>query len=205
MHEAAFAKAALPAPARVLGLNLRPFSLAHELWLIREQNPLSIHHSGDLTIETLKAALPEAVLICAQRHEEIRAMSRDLFIGLKLWLWRRRLRDLDGDAELAAFLEYRTLGTLNFPDEPADGEPGRELGAPLLLTLHAHVMSLGHSESLAWDYPYGLAQMRFAAAAEMQNRLKIKNRFEAAHDQAFAEWEKQHPGNTLKFEGGRNA
>lgn len=205
MHEAAFSQAALPAPARVLGLSLRPFSLGHELWLTREQNPFALSASP-AGMGALLIALPEAVLLCSQRFAEIAAMNHDRWLGLKLWLWRRRLQRLNLGTELAAFLEYRTRGSLGFPDEPPESnERGRQLGAPLLLTLHAFAMSLGNSESAAWDYPYGLAQMRYAAAAELEGRLRIKNKFEVAHDEGFAEWEKEHPGSTLKMESKENS
>jgi len=209
MHTAVFAQAALPAPVRVLGLRLRPYSLGHELWLAREQNPLALS-CDRCPMSSVLQALPQAVLACAQTFPEIEGMRRDRLLPLKFILWNFRLRRCNFAAELAAFLEYRTRGTLCFPDEPPDplDNPGRPVGAPLLLSLHAFVLTLGTAEishygPSAWDYPYGLAQMRYATALEVEGRWKIKNRIEAAHDAAAAEWEATHPGSTLKLEGSK--
>lgn len=200
MHDAAYSQAALPAPARVLGLNLRPYSLGHELWLIREQNPLAVQ-SGETVASKLVAALPAAVLFCSQTFEQISAMNRDRFISLKLWLWNLRLRRHDGLSELASFLEYRTRGSLAFPDEPADGrQSSRPLGAPFLLSLYNYLRAAGDTDSGAWNHPYGLAQMRYAAWLETEGHLKIKNAFDIEHDRAFEEWEKANPGSSLKME-----
>jgi hypothetical protein len=197
MHEAAFSQAALPAPARVLGLNLKPYSLGHELWLTREQNPLSLSFNGQ-NAAVLVSGLPAASLICSQNFAQIHAMNGDFWIGLKLKLWSCRLKKLNLATELAAFLEYRTRGTLAFPDEPASGEKGRAFGAPLLLCLFEFVRRNTSTDAEAWDYPYGLAQMRYAAWLESEGRFKIKNAHETEHDRAFAEWEKANPGNAME-------
>lgn len=205
MHEAALSQAALPAPARILGLTLRPFSLGHELWLVREQNALALHSTADASPVKLIQDLPQAVLFCCQTFAEIQAMNKDRFIGIKLRLWNHRLRRRNLAQELSAFLEYRTRGTLAFPDEPPDStQRGRTLGAPLLLSLY-EFMAAKVGEIAAWDYPYGLAQMRYAAHLEGEGRLKIKNRYEVEADDAFSEWEKANPESTLFVEGMRHA
>src|SRR2546426_11127910 len=89
MHEALLSRAALPAPAIVLGLRLRPFSLGHYLWLEREQ-------ISDLQISNLKSAiesLPAAVLICSQSWTQLtRVPGFDPLLSLKMWLWGRAIR-----------------------------------------------------------------------------------------------------------------
>lgn len=204
MHDAAFSKAALPATARVLGLTLKPYSIGHELWLLREGNPLALNADGGSYEDFLKA-LPQAVVCCSQSHGE--NCRGDWLLALKFFIWFFRIRKSNFAVELAAFAQYRTLGTRFFPNEPPDASEtkGRPLGQPLLLGLHQLVLSLGESEwrqygNSAWDYPYGLAQMRYAARAEMDGRLKIKNAVEVAEDDALQEWEKAHPESTLKKE-----
>ena len=84
MHEPLFARAARPAPAIVLGLLLRPFSIGHATLLHREDNPLA---EG---FESTPEQLAEAALICSQTWAESLKMPFDPLISLKLWLWRRR-------------------------------------------------------------------------------------------------------------------
>jgi hypothetical protein len=195
VHEAQYSQAVLPSPARVLGLNLRPYSLGHELWLIREQNPLAV--SIEAGAAAMAASLPAAALICSQTFREIVGMNRDRLIAFKLRLWHIRLKRANFGRELSAFLDYRNKGTLAFPDESPDGNGGRSFGAPLLLSMH-QFLRRQMSDADAWDYPYGRAQMEYAAWLESEGRLKIKNRFEIEHDRSFAEWEKQNPGSTLE-------
>ena len=101
MHEPALSRAALPAPVVCLGMLLRPYSLGHELWLIRESNA-ALRGSID--------GLPAAVLICSQTWDELKAMRSDHLLSLKLWLWKRRTRKLNRETELSAFLSYRAEG-----------------------------------------------------------------------------------------------
>ncbi len=197
MHEAAYAQAALPAPARVLGLNLKPYSLGHELLLIRENNPLSTV-SGVVNTGDLIDALPAAAMFCHQNFTQNLAMNGDRFIGLKLWLWNKRLGRFNGLSELAKFIEYRRAGTLSLPDEAASSQPSRPPGAPFLLSLHQFIRRYTATDAEAWDYPYGHAQLRFAAWLESEGRMKVKNRFELEHDRSFAEWEKENPNSTLE-------
>lgn len=202
MHEAAFAQAALPAPARVLGLTLRPFSLGHELWLIREQNTLALN-ADPASLGKLMTALPQAVLCCAQTHLE-NSGRWDLLALPKFLIWSWEIRKFNLAQELIKFRDYRKSGSTAFPDEPADSTEGkrRSLGQPLLLAFHHYIINLGSAEwsqygKSPWDYPYGLAQMRYSAAAELDGRLKIKNAAEMAEDKAMKEWEAKHPESTL--------
>ena len=111
MHEALLARAARPAPAIVLGLLMRPFSIGHHVLLIREGNPLA--ESNDAS--AVKVA--EAALICSQSWEENARMPFDPLIGFKLWIWKRRVKAKIGNmaAELLNFIQYRNEGSLEFP------------------------------------------------------------------------------------------
>src|ERR1039458_4287756 len=91
MHEAALAQAALPAPTSILGLPLQAYSLGHELFLIREGNPLAAANR-ETKANLDERDLVQAVLICCHSFEECRRLHTDWLMGLKLWLWRRRLK-----------------------------------------------------------------------------------------------------------------
>ncbi len=190
MHEAALSRAALPAPTVCLGMLLRPYSLGHELWLLREESPIAASTLSPATSSIL-AALPAAVLICCQTWDQLSRMRHDRILGLKLWIWNRRMRKLDFARELKTFCDYRAEGLLEFPPseiERPDRTPGRLPGAPFILSLQQWLqVTFRLSEAAAWDYPVGLAKMRWAAHWEREGGFDIYNRHEAEHDIAVAQ------------------
>jgi hypothetical protein len=187
MHEAAFARAALPAPCQVLGMALKPFSLGHEVYLERENR----YPKPETRILETPLSLIKAVLICCQSWEELQGMTSDWLLDLKLWIWKRRLRKTDWPGELRAFEVYRQEGSLEFPlsdiVRPGSGSGPRPPGTPFLLRLHQFlVIRMRMEEVEAWDYPLGLAKMQWAAYWEEEGGLQIYNWQDAEHD-AFVE------------------
>jgi hypothetical protein len=191
MHEPLLARAALPAPTIVLGLTLRPYSIGHELYLQREVS----NQPGKAEEGLIRAAL-----ICCQTWNECRAMGSDFFILLKLAIWRRRRKirasKFDFEKELATFARYRLEGSLAFPPSdvlrPDRGAPPRLPGSPFLLRLQQFLMLEFHlSEARAWDYPLGLAQMRYAAFYEEKGGCDIYNQQNADFDAFIAEQERK--------------
>ena len=184
MHEPALARAALPAPTVCLGMLLRPYSLGHELWLIRESNA---------ALRGAVEGLPAAVLICSQTWTELESMRRDWLLPLKLALWKRRTRRADLQKELCKFATYRTEGLLEFPlSEVSRPDCGtqRLSGAPFILRLQQWLMlHLRLTEAQAWDYPAGLATMRWATHYEAEGSLQIRNAHEIEFDHFVAEQE----------------
>lgn len=184
MHEPLLAQAALPEPVACFGLMLRPFSLGHELALVRSENPLSIVSPGEtVTREDLAAA----AYICCQPWAEISGKTRSRFLfAFKQWAWRRRTRNLDFDAELAAFKVYQLQHSAAFPPSEvrrAGVTYARQSGSPYLLVLHQFIVErLKLSEDQAWDYPLGLAKMRRQASLEEEGKIEIKNQQEADFD-----------------------
>lgn len=190
MHAAALARAALPAPTVILGMLMRPYSLGHELYLIREGSPLV----GDSIFADVNFGhLRTAVFICCQTWDENRRAPFDMLIKFKLWLWERRIKKAVLPIEIEKFRAYRREGSQEFPPSDIvrpDREQGRLPGAPFLLRLQQWLMlRLGLSESAAWDYPYGLAQMRFAAYWEDEGCYEVKNEHEAEFERFIAEQE----------------
>lgn len=199
MHEAALAQAALPAPTVVLGLLLRPYSLGHELFLIREGNCVgnAVASIGGKPPEMRD--LVEAVLICCQTFAEAKAMNRDWFFELKMKLWGRRLKKVDVAVELGKFRAYLDQGSLEFPisrmPRPGVRTSGRMAGAPFLLRLHQFLVTrLGLNEAAAWDYPYGLAKMQWSAYWEAEGGLDLYNEHEEQFDAFVAAQEALLPG-----------
>jgi hypothetical protein len=167
---------------------MRPFSIGHSLLLVREDNPL---YEGK---DASPRALAEAALLCSQTWTESQRMPFDPLIGFKMWLWRRRCRKANLGLELQTFLEYRDSGSLELPisDTPRPTSQsrtqGRPPGSPFLLRLQQFLMlKCGLGEIAAWDYPLGLAQMRWAAYWEEQDALDIYNHIDAEIDRSHAE------------------
>ena len=188
MHEPLLSRAAKPTPVSVLGLLLRPFSLGHLLCLIREGNPLAFGNDGK------PQDLAGAVLICSQTWKELERMPFDPLIGLKLWIWRRRVKRMNLGRELAAWVEYREAGSLEPPlsqvAKPSQGPAPRLPGSPFLLRIHQWLMlHLRLTEAEAWDYPYGLAKFRWCAFWEQEQGLEVYNEHDAEFDRFVAEQE----------------
>lgn len=186
MHEAAFAKAALPAPAVILGLPMRPYSIGHELWLTRQKNPLA--GQGDCS----RAQLEEAALVCSESWAGAREMNRDWLMipKIKLWKWRMRKESTARAVEL--FRNYRAEGSITFPNESPNrgGQASRIPGAPFLLRLIRFLMDQNRlKESECLDYPLGLAHMHYCAYWESQGALEVYNEHDATRDAWIAEME----------------
>jgi hypothetical protein len=182
---------------------MRPYSLGHELHLLREDNPLV---SGGINANPRREDLAQAVLVCSQTFEECRRMNSDWLLPLKGWLWRRRVRKLPTGPHVQAFLEYRQDGMREFPPSStprSDSSPGRPAGAPFLLRLYQFLVVEMHMPTVyqhpltnevltPWDHPFGLAQMQFATHWEERGSFDIYNYHDAVHDEAarkLDEWE----------------
>lgn len=201
MHEAALARAACCEPPVVMGMLLRPLSIGHVL---------RFHAAGiidDIGYAGIKPEnLTAAVLICCQSWSQSSAMRQDWLLGFKLWLWRRRVAALSKAAlkatpgrpyivqEADKFNAYLRDGSAELPisDTPRAGkqESTRSMGSPYLLRLQQWVMTtLGLDEAAAWDYPFGLAKMRWAVYFEEKGALDIYNEADESFDRYIAEHE----------------
>ena len=183
MHEEILYRAACPAPAVVMGLLLRPYSLGHDLRLTGLGNPL--HNSDSATPRQLS----EAVLICSQGWRETERMPWDFLLSFKMWHWRRRVRvwQCKAETELARFIQYRNEGSLEFPPsgviDPSRPGGTKVAGAPFVLRLHHFlVMHLRLTEAEAWDYPLGLAKCRWGCYWEEYGDAALYNEMEASAD-----------------------
>lgn len=194
MHEAALAQAALPVPSRILRLPLLPYSLGHELFLIRCGNPLvclSEPEFDQLPIARQIEAISLAALACCQTWRE-NTTQRHRW----LWLWHFLNRRANWALAIADFRNYREAGGLAFKAELPSGEhtgPVRFLGAPELLILYqfilAHIPASQWPTPCAWDFPLSLARMHKQCADEQAGGLEIYNYRQWAHDKYVAEQE----------------
>lgn len=190
MHTAAFSLAALPPPTVILGLLMRPYSLGHELYLIREGNSFATNSPSFVD-------LPAAALICCQSWEENHRMPGDLLIGMKLALWKWRIRKMNLAQQALMFRQYQEAGSYEFPVSTIPKPDNKErktrlVGSPFILRLHQWLMlTFRMSEAEAWNYPYGLAKCRWACFWESEGGLDIYNAHDQAHDEFVARMEAQ--------------
>ncbi len=195
MHELLLARAAWPNPVVVTGLLLTPYSIGHDLRLIKLGNPLAVSNGA-----TAWEQLNTAAMICHQTWRECEHMPWDPFIRLKLWLWKRRRRKCDFKTELEKFIVYRDAGSLEFPpggiapnDRPT---PPRPPGCPFLLRLYQFVHSHWNEADAKqfdtpWDYPLGLAKCIYGAHLEEHGCWEIYGDLEAKIDASIMEMEKK--------------
>jgi hypothetical protein len=182
MHEPLLASAALPQPKIIFGLLAkRYYSLGHELFLIRENNPLVT--GGEVKREHIQ----RAAWICASTWTELFSEHDSFGSHFKRWIWRMRTKRSSQEVATAEFHSYRDAGLLQFPHSeiprPVDRhtQTTRAPGSPFLLRLHSFVMThLRLSEAEAWDYGAGLAKMRWQCHWEQEGGLDIANEHDAS-------------------------
>lgn len=185
MHEPLVANAALPAPVRICGFELKPYSLGHELWLIREKSPFLFGGKVE------PGHIFEAILICTSTFEQMRRLRHSYTYLLQLWLVKRRVRkaapsEAHIQAEADRFSNYQREGSVTLPhsDTVRPGrDSGRDPGTPVILRLHQFLTTtLRLSQEEAWDYPVGLARMQWAAYYETKGLYEVKNWFDCEVD-----------------------
>jgi hypothetical protein len=180
MHEFLFADAARPSDRVVLKLLMRPYSVGHELLLLKQRNPL-LSPSFDALLESRKReAVLQAANVCNQTWAE------NLFTPGTWWekrryrrnweKWDLAVQDVDWETEIMAMRDYMSKGSLGPPIEVADGPAGRAPGAPFhagLIQFLINTLRLPHVE--VCDYPFGLAKFHYYTHAEAQGAIKIIN------------------------------
>jgi hypothetical protein len=190
MSDMAFADAARPTPWNILRIPLLPYSLGHELLLIRSRNLLLLEPAefGKLRRHEQVAAVMRAVMICARSWEENK--QADKWLGL--WTWRIRRENFS--LAIADFRNYRregaTMPTLNRNQDPES--KGRELGSPYLARLTAYAAScFGQG---CYDQPLGQLQWMYFAEMERDGCVEVEN----ASERQIREEIEQHQADYQK-------
>ena len=188
MHELLLSQAALAASPKICGRYLRPFSLGHLLYLIRENSPFVFVGTP------LPQDVFEAVWICSSTWDLLAKAQDSVTYLPQLWFLKRAVKKSDHETNVKALEDYFENGKLLFPPSdtvrPETQSSGRELGSPFVLRLQQFLMmQLGKSESEAWDYPFGLATMRWQTYWEQKGCFDVYNEYDAACDPELAEAE----------------
>lgn len=201
MHEIEFSSSVLPLRRVCLFLELKTYSIGHELLLINDGNPILCWTEAAFNAmpkDEQKRWLRRAVLICYRDWRGQRRPERNLR------LWSALTDGLDWGLELAEFRNYlkeqrsmlRALSASNPEDVEAyeianKGEElgGRALGAPFLAQLIHFAMGQEIPERLderpfwkrwtrpplVYDVPFALAANLLFTELECAGALKIEN------------------------------
>lgn len=150
--DAAYLKAAVPEPFRILGKNLRPFALGHEILLQRYRNRFSIESTDEPGIRDLLIG----VHVCSQRVE--RVTLENFRIPIKVKAYSQFLGPSYLNNALSLFrcyiIEHATIP--DFVQDAAGGGGGG--GAPLIQAVKTSLMAnLSLSEIEALNTPFALA------------------------------------------------
>lgn len=186
-HELAFADANRPAPVRLLRLQLRDYSLGHEILLLRRRNALlllSADHFNALPKQDQILALLQAVLICSATWDQNRRGQK----WLRLWHWLNQ--NANWPLAIADFRNYLEQGRLTPAINGVPDATGRPLGGPYHARLLQFIIqNLGLRESEAFDYPFGAAQFHYFTYLELEGAIRILNQDEIDFETWCAEEE----------------
>ena len=179
MH-AAFLEAAAPEPFRVLGRNLKPFTIGHQLLLERFE-------SGYAVGSTVSPSWDDfifSVWTCSQSYADVLKALASRVTLVRVYLWSKRCGKFDvreAQQFFNQYLEANTSEPMYFYD---DTKAGDALGIPWGLYLKQMVQEKLHlNEAEAVNYPYRQASLLYLR--QLAERGMIK--FGTDHDIALQE------------------
>lgn len=183
---AAFQQAALPEPFKVLGKNLAPYTLGHDILL-------GVFESGfcrDIKAPPTYEDLIVSTWVCSHRSygavlEQLE--GRTIRMKLRLWGWRC------GNFDLAeAYIHFSNYINAHTQEPPywveERGNNGGPLGMPFSQYLKVTMMrEFGMKEHEALDTPYAQAHANYLTILESNGRIRFmsetdRRAFDAAND-----------------------
>ncbi len=174
-------RAAAPQPPRCLGLQLRPYSLGHDIILHALDNAFT---QGRRDINDLLIG----VFICSQSYRDWERASKSIWLPvfLKVWGWFIRKRDFRVESEI--FEQYLLAGN-DCPDVNQNvSAEQRELAMPWQERLKVMLMVKLHlTEQEALDRPLALSNMDWCCLGELDGTINLFNN----RDEAFLDFHKK--------------
>ena len=206
MHDLAFAHAARPMGAEVMGCPLLPYSLGHELILIQRQNPfilLSRDAFESLPMAAQLAAVTEIALVCSRdwrgNHRKLRFWHRQPIPHHHV-NWIKEIATaqlyLDAARRLPATVtkEVDHICAKKAGYTPISEMPGRPLGSSLLSQLVNFCYerpAMIDGTMFVWDMPFALTAHLYFAHLEAGGSLRIENATEAAEREQIEQWDRE--------------
>lgn len=186
MHELSFADAARPTPVVCLRLRLHPYTLGHEILLLKERNAVFLcpqEQFAALPLEQQIFAIKRFTLICSQSWEENAGRQK----WLNLWGWLTRKADYS--IELVEIRNYLAAAHAVLPpptaeaDEIENGKPekGRALGSPYLAQLINFAtdrLAIFGVKSV-FNVPFALCGSLYFSKLESDGVFRVENSKEA--------------------------
>lgn len=208
MHEFSVADAFRPNPTSVLGLPLEPYSIGHELILLRRRNAFLTLSEAEFSLLDFWQqlhAIREAVWLCSDSYGARERFERPSWFMLGM-RWNERKRRMwvccqkellpeDYALAVADFRNYLVEAHPRIPSPgkfaievlyPDDAESrGRSYGQPMVLSLYHFVIGLPAKErpKCAWDFPYAKAMWLYFSKLESGGAFRIEN-FEERDEQS---------------------
>lgn len=174
-------------PPRVLGMQLKPFSLGH--WVVLE-------HLGSTWLEQgatiTKPCLIQAVWVCSRLATDI----GDEHPRLTARIWRnlvRRAKRCDFEAEKTVFDCYLSSYARR-PEVWTSGDGAGRIGSPAPYAIAWAMMQYGHQNYKdAWNMPVCMANALYSVCGEYHGTSQVVTDEERAAIAALPD-EEQHAG-----------
>lgn len=186
---AAFDRAAIPKPFKVLGRGLKPFSIGHEILLTASGNGFAQSSSEEYNGDPDKwfAYLTLAIRICRQDYY---SAINDVIGGnlkFRLWLFLLLQTPFVLDIELMKFRAYLNHYRRG-PEFTRKSEIARSsVGAPFEYVLKSFLcVKMGLSVEEALNYPYCTAIADYLTYLETKGALHVVDSIEEFNREAMA-------------------
>jgi hypothetical protein len=169
--DAAFSQAAAPEPFRVLGRNLKPYTIGHQLLLERFESGYAV---GSTVTPTWDDFL-FSVWICSQSYAEVLRALNARFTFVRVALWSRRCGKFDVPEAQEFFRRYMHANTSEPLYFKEDGPHNcSEIAMPWGLFLKQYTQERLHlRESEVVDYPYIDANLLYLRHLAERGALKL--------------------------------
>lgn len=163
---AQYFKAARPEPPRIIGLQLRPYSLGHHVALHAYDSSF-VKGSPDLFSDMILG-----VFICSQSWADWEAWRQSWKLPVFLKLWGKLAGKFDVKKEAERFTTYVHEGS--FCPEAVTPTKGRELGAPWEARIQLFLLrELRLKFAGAMDFPLALAWQLYCAHHEAEGGMRL--------------------------------
>jgi hypothetical protein len=181
MKDAAFSRAAVPEPYRILGKQLLPFLLGHEILFQR----FGVAYSVEAPSEPSFPDLIMGVLICSRKPEQMLKSMRRRSFPIKMRIWGKICGRFDMFEKFELFKNYMNEGREIPQLWPKAGEEVRVSKTSFAETLYSMLRvknGLSHNEAMnteLWPLLRGIV-----ANAEINGKADIKG---AGDDEVISE------------------
>lgn len=169
---AAISQAAIKQPFKVLGRNLKPFSLWHQLFLDASENGFALGSANKPTYHDLISA----VFFCSFDYSAGLEQLASRFIGTKMAYWAWRAGNFDVMEAISDFYSYMEAHT-NTPAywvEDGHFKSGGKSGVPYAQFLKVKMMQeLGMSEVEALNTAYNDAIINHLTILEAKGAIRF--------------------------------